>query len=126
MLRCLPAEGRAIVHDRERGIWAIGAASHMLARDAMAPEFCFPDIDGKKHALSDYRGRKVFLYTWSSYCGCSFDPPVWGTVYQELKGQNFEMISVALDTAGSAAVARWILPTPYRRVLVPLVHFAAG
>jgi hypothetical protein len=103
-------EGRAVVGDTERGIWAVGAAPGMGAQSALAPDFTFPDIDGKKHSLSDYRGRKVFLYTWGSYCGCSFDPPVWETVYLELKDQNFEMISVALDTAGSAAVADRIRP----------------
>ena len=26
-----------------------------------------PDIDGKLHSLSDYRGKKVFLFSWGSY-----------------------------------------------------------
>jgi hypothetical protein len=103
-------EGRASVRDTERGIWAFGAAAHMATQSAQAPDFTFPDIDGKQHSLSDCRGRKVFLYTWGSYCGCSFDPPVWETVYDELKDKNFEMISVALDTAGSAAVQDRIRP----------------
>ena len=103
-------EGRPLVRDAERGIWAFGAAAQDGPPSVLAPDFTFPDIDGKKHSLSDYRGRKVFLYTWGSYCGCSFDPPVWETVYSELKGMNFEMISVALDTAGSAAVQDRIRP----------------
>ena len=103
-------EGRALVRDTERGIWAYGAAPRMGSQSALAPDFTFPDIDGKKHSLSDYRGRKVFLYTWGSYCGCSFDPPVWETIYSELKDKNFEMLSVALDTAGSAAVQDRIRP----------------
>ncbi len=103
-------EGRALVRDAERGIWAFGAAAQVGPASVQAPDFTFPDIDGKQHSLSDYRGRKVFLYTWGSYCGCSFDPPVWETVYSELKDKNFEMISVALDTAGSAAVQDRIRP----------------
>jgi hypothetical protein len=103
-------EGRPMLRDEEHGIWAFGAAPQMEARSALAPDFTFPDIDGKQHSLSDYRGRKVFLYTWGSYCGCSFDPPVWETIYDELKAKSFEMISVALDTAGSAAVMDRIRP----------------
>ena len=103
-------EGRHMVRDAERGVWAFGPASQVGPASVQAPDFTFPDIDGKLHSLSDYRGRKVFLYTWGSYCGCSFDPPVWETVYRELKDKNFEMISIALDTAGSAAVHSRIRP----------------
>ncbi len=103
-------EGRPLVRDAARGIWAFGAEAHVGPQSVLAPDFSFPDIDGKQHSLSDYRGRKVFLYTWGSYCGCSFDPPVWETVYGELKDKNFEMISIALDTAGSAAVQSRIRP----------------
>ena len=103
-------EGRPLVRDAGRGIWAFGPAAHVGPQSVLAPDFTFPDIDGKQHSLSDYRGRKVFLYTWGSYCGCSFDPPVWETIYSELKDKNFEMISVALDTAGSAAVQDRIRP----------------
>lgn len=103
-------EERPMVRDAERGVWAFGSAAQVGPASVQAPDFTFPDMDGKQHSLSDYRGRKVFLYTWGSYCGCSFDPPVWETVYSELKDMNFEMISVALDTAGSAAVADRIRP----------------
>lgn len=32
-----------------------------------APDFSLPDINGKLHALSDFRGKKVFMYSWGSY-----------------------------------------------------------
>lgn len=32
-----------------------------------APDFTLPDIDGKLHSLSDFRGKKVFLVTWASW-----------------------------------------------------------
>ena len=31
------------------------------------PDFTLPDITGKLHSLSDFRGRKVFLATWASW-----------------------------------------------------------
>jgi hypothetical protein len=100
---------RAILGDHKRAVWAIGPRAETQV-DVLAPDFTFPDLDGNPHSLSDYRGRKVFLYTWGSYCGCSFDPPVWEVVYDELRDENFEMISVALDTAGSDAVHERIRP----------------
>jgi peroxiredoxin len=32
-----------------------------------APDFTLPDITGKLHSLSDFRGKKVFLATWASW-----------------------------------------------------------
>jgi len=32
-----------------------------------APDFTLPDINGKMHSLSDFRGKKVFLVTWASW-----------------------------------------------------------
>jgi 3,4-dihydroxy-2-butanone 4-phosphate synthase/peroxiredoxin len=109
-------EGRAVLRDAEHDVWAFGPAA-AGAPDTQAPDFTFPDLDGQQHSLSDYRGRKVFLYTWGSYCGCSFDPPVWETVYGEIRDLGVEMISVAssrrrscLDTAGNPAVTDRIRP----------------
>ena len=33
----------------------------------VAPDFTLPDADGKKHSLSDFRGKKVLLITWASW-----------------------------------------------------------
>lgn len=38
-----------------------------LARGEMYPDFCLPDLDGKLHRLSDYRGKKVFLFHFASW-----------------------------------------------------------
>ena len=32
-----------------------------------APDFTLPDLEGRQHSLSDYRGRKVFLASWASW-----------------------------------------------------------
>jgi hypothetical protein len=55
---------------RDEQVWAFGASVSTLhdARFSLeAPEFSLPDIDGVMHSLSDYRGQKVFLYSWGSY-----------------------------------------------------------
>jgi peroxiredoxin len=33
-----------------------------------APDFTLTDINGKKHKLSDYRGKKVVLMLWATWC----------------------------------------------------------
>ncbi len=32
-----------------------------------APDFTLPDINGKQHSLSDFRGKKILLVTWASW-----------------------------------------------------------
>ena len=32
-----------------------------------APNFMLPDMNGKLHSLSDFRGKKVLLLTWASW-----------------------------------------------------------
>ena len=32
-----------------------------------APDFKLPDVNGKEHSLSDFRGKKVLLLTWASW-----------------------------------------------------------
>ena len=35
----------------------------------MAPDFTLTDITGKKHKLSDYRGKNVLITFWATWCG---------------------------------------------------------
>ena len=34
-----------------------------------APDLTLPGLDGKPHHLSDYRGRRVLINFWASWCG---------------------------------------------------------
>jgi hypothetical protein len=62
--------GWPIVHDRASQLWVLGEGAARRA-DALssleAPDFELPDLDGRPHRLSDYRGRRVFLATWASW-----------------------------------------------------------
>ena len=64
-LRCQP------VARTERGdVYAIGEPSDeraALLRGGAAPDFALPDLAGRTHRLSDYRGQKVFLVSWASW-----------------------------------------------------------
>lgn len=62
--------GQPVVHDEEHSVWAFGESAS-ARRDHLsslqAPDFTLPDLDGNMHSLSDYRGKKVFLYAWASW-----------------------------------------------------------
>lgn len=62
--------GRPIVHNEEHSVWAFGGSASARRDDLLslqAPDFALPDLDGNMHSLSDYRGKKVFPYAWSSW-----------------------------------------------------------
>jgi len=58
-----------VAHDDAMATWYFGLRSdqqHQLA-SLHAPDFTLPDMAGKMHSLSDFRGKKVFLVTWASW-----------------------------------------------------------
>jgi AhpC/TSA family len=60
--------GQPVVADAANGIWAFGPATSPAAPGGgEAPDFALPDLDGTLHSLTDYRGKKVLLYCWSSW-----------------------------------------------------------
>ena len=61
---------RPVLHDDADDTWMLGASAYERAnalQSLAAPDFTLPDLDGTLHSLSDYRGKRVFLTTWSSW-----------------------------------------------------------
>ncbi len=52
----------------DEGHEAMDEEPMMTNEGPMAPEFELEDLDGKVHRLSDYKGRKVYLKYWASWC----------------------------------------------------------
>ncbi len=62
--------GQPVVHDDAAAVWLFGAAAATRGdalRSLDAPDFPFPDLEGKVHALTDFRGKKVLLLSWASW-----------------------------------------------------------
>ena len=62
--------GQPVVADTENHAWCIGESSgerRRMLQSLDAPDFTLPDLSGKMHALSDYRGKRVFLVSWASW-----------------------------------------------------------
>jgi hypothetical protein len=57
-----------VVRDDAHAVWAFGEPVRASALEAdEAPDFRLPDLDGRPHSLSEYRGKKVLLYCWASW-----------------------------------------------------------
>jgi hypothetical protein len=58
-----------VAHDAALATWYFGLRADQREGLASlhAPDFTLPDMEGKPHALSDFRGKKIFLVTWASW-----------------------------------------------------------
>jgi peroxiredoxin len=76
-----------------------------LGKGVQAPDFTLPDIEGKMVSLAEYRGKVVLLNIWATWCPpCVEEMPSMERLYQEMKGEDFEILAVSIDTSGTEAV----------------------
>lgn len=70
-----------------------------------AQDFGLPSLRGDYLKLSNYRGKVVFLNIWATWCPpCRDEMPSMESLYQRLKGRNFEMLTVSIDQGGENVV----------------------
>lgn len=61
----------------------------------MAPDFTLNTHNGNTITLSELKGKKVLLNFWASWCGpCEEEMPAMQKVYNELMGQDVEIVAV--------------------------------
>ena len=62
--------GRPVLHSARGDVWVLGESAQQRTAalaSLEAPDFTLPDVTGRMHRLSDYRGKKVLLVTWASW-----------------------------------------------------------
>lgn len=62
--------GKPVVHSADGSTWLLGDAGEQIRQRLSmleAPDLALPDLEGRVHALKDYRGTKVFLVAWASW-----------------------------------------------------------
>ena len=69
MLAFAQLVNQPVAHDAALSTWYFGLRSdqRQILSSLEAPNFTLPDMDGKAHSLSDFRGNKVLLVTWASW-----------------------------------------------------------
>ena len=69
-----------------------------------AYDFTAMDKDGKTVKLSDFKGKKVYINMWASWCGpCMREIPELEKTYQKLK-DNKEIVFLSMTSPNEAVV----------------------
>lgn len=65
---------------------------------ASAPGFTLKAVqDGQEHSLSQFKGKVVLVNFFTFFCGpCREEMPHLSQMYQELKGQGFQVLGIGL------------------------------
>lgn len=64
----------------------------------LAPDFSLLDLDGNKVALSDYKGKVVFVNFWATWCGpCRGEIPEFVELIKNYGDDDFAILGISVD-----------------------------
>ncbi len=80
-------------------------ANTSIAEGAEAPDFSLQGSDGKKHSLSEYRGKYLVLYFYpkDNTPGCTIEARGFTAHASDIRALGAEIVGVSKDTIDSHA-----------------------
>jgi peroxiredoxin len=70
-----------------------------------APDFTFPDLQGRGVTLSSLRGKVVLLNIWATWCPtCIEEMPSLQRLHEAFREKDFRVVSVSIDVLGAQVV----------------------
>ena len=64
--------------------------------------------DGSRGDMEDFRGKVILVNVWATWCvPCREEMPTLDALQAELGGDNFEVVALSIDRAGSPVVRRF-------------------
>ncbi|GGD83724.1 peroxiredoxin family protein [Paenibacillus nasutitermitis] len=71
-----------------------------LEKGNIAPDFTLPTLEGENLKLSDYRGKKVILNMWATWCPpCIAEMPHLQSFYKDHKTEGVAVFAINLTQA---------------------------
>ncbi|CAM3742256.1 peroxiredoxin family protein [Mesobacillus zeae] len=71
-----------------------------LKTENRAPDFSLTDINGQEVRLSDYKGKKVLLNFWATWCPpCRAEMPYMEEMFKEHKNEGYEIVAVNMTSS---------------------------
>lgn len=82
------------------GAVTLFAAASDRAEAASATNFTLSDLDGKRHQLSEFKGKVVLLNFWATWCGpCQVEMPHLEAMHKELGAKGLVVLGISTDDA---------------------------
>lgn len=104
----------------EAAKWFYNQLKHLEAGQP-APDFRLKTVDGKEVAISDFKGKVVYIDFWATWCGpCKQQLPHSKVLKQQLEGKDIVFLYISTDTAED----RWKKMVADEQL--PGVHVIAG
>lgn len=83
------------------------------AEKVIAPDFTLKDLNGNDVSLKDYRGKKVYLNFWATWCPpCKAEMPEIEKLYQETKDSDLVILAIDIGE-NSKTVSEFISENKY-------------
>jgi len=72
-----------------------------------APAFALQDLDGRTHALADFKGQVVAVNFWATWCTpCEWEMPSMEVLHRRYRGKPFVLLGVSVDTGAADIFVR--------------------
>jgi thiol-disulfide isomerase/thioredoxin len=70
----------------------------------VVPQISLPGLDGRPHALSDYRGKLLVVNFWATWCEpCRREIPLLKSLRTEYAANGLEIVGIAVDSRDDVA-----------------------
>jgi thiol-disulfide isomerase/thioredoxin len=78
------------------------------------PDLKLKDLHGKDVALSDLKGKVVFVNFWATWCGpCQDEIPSLIDMQNKYASKGFTVLGIAMDDEGESVVAPFVAKEKY-------------
>lgn len=89
--------------------FSLHAANDLKHKDTAIKDFALKDTTGKKHTLSQYRGKWVIVNYWATWCPpCLEEVPDLVALYDSRKNKDVMLLGVVFDYKSTTEVAEYV------------------